>query len=82
MSTGSPPTWNVPALEKAHGTIGRSEIVVKTIGSWTSVRGVATSVSARTSTVCGRGAESQNVAVPLAELGGRCSTPIISRNFT
>ena len=42
-------------LLNSHGTIGRSATVVKTTGSSTSVRGVATSVSARTSTVAGCG---------------------------
>ncbi len=57
-------------LLNSHGTIGRSATVVKTTGSSTSVRGVATSVSARTSTVAGCAAASQNVAVPRAAVGG------------
>ena len=57
-------------LLNSHGTIGRSATVVKTTGSSTSVRGVATSVSARTSTVAGCAADSQNVTVPRAAVGG------------
>jgi hypothetical protein len=47
-----------------------------------SVRGVETCVSARTSTGCGCGADSQKVTRPRAGDGGRSSTPISSRNFT
>ena len=70
--------WSViaPSLVTAakllneHGTIGRSATVLNTTGSSTSVRGVATSVSARTSTVAGWAAASQNVAVPRAAVDG------------
>ena len=48
-------------------------MVEKTTGSSTSVRGVATSVSARTSTVCGCGADNQKVTLPLAAAGRRAS---------
>ena len=57
-------------------------MVENTIGSAMSVRGVATSVSARTSTACGCGAESQKVARPRAAVGGRICTPMSSRNLT
>jgi hypothetical protein len=57
-------------------------VVVNTTGSWMSVRGVATSVSARTSTVCGCGEDNQNVTMPRAAAGGLSSTPMSSRNLT
>jgi hypothetical protein len=81
-STGSAPPALEQACSKEHGMISRSANVVKTTGSLTSVRGVATSVSARTSTGWGCGADSQNVTRPRAAAGGRSSTPISSRNFT
>ena len=51
--------------------MSRSLTVEKTTGSATSVRGVATSVSRRTTTVCGCGADSQKVTLP----AGRCRRP-------
>ena len=81
-STGALPTAWVAACANEQGTMSRSRVVPNTIGSWMSVRGVATSVSARTSTGCGCGADSQKVTAPRAGAGGRSSTPISSRNFT
>ena len=77
-SSASSRVWSVIApsavtaakLLNSQGTIGRSATVLKTTGSSTSVRGVATSVSARTSTVAGWAAASQNVAVPRAAVAG------------
>jgi hypothetical protein len=50
VSTGAEPTAWVAVCAKLQGTICRSRVVPKTMGSWMSVRGVATSVSARTRT--------------------------------
>ena len=61
--------------------MSRSLTVENTTGSATSVRGVATSVSRRTTTVCGCGADNQKVTLPLAAAGGRSSTPMSSRNL-
>ena len=80
-SVGSDPTSHAPARANAHGMISRSRVVENTIGSWMSVRGVATWVSLRTSTVCGWGADSQNVTLPWAGAGERSSTPMSSRNL-
>ncbi len=82
MSIGAPPAGWDPAWANAQGRISSSRVVLNTTGSLTSVRGVATYVSARTSTGCGWGADSQNVTDPWAAAGGRSSTPISSRNFT
>ena len=60
------PVKKSPALKKA-----ASAKKEKTTGSATSVRGVATSVSLRTTTVCGCGADNQNVTLPRAAAGGR-----------
>ena len=51
----APSAVTAAKLLNSQGTIGRSATVVKTTGSSTSVRGVATSVSARTRTVAGCG---------------------------
>ena len=82
MSAGASPTGCMPARAKEQGTISSSRVVLNTIGSATSVRAVATWLSARTITGCGCGADSQKVTSPRAAAGGRSSTPISSRNFT
>ena len=81
-SSRTPSAGAAAAWDRLHGTMFRLSMVEKTIGSAMSVRAVATSVSARTSTACGCGAESQKVTRPRAAEGGRICTPISSRNLT
>ena len=63
-------------------TIGRSSVVLKTIGGCSPVRTVATWVPAGMVTVAGCGAESQNVTGACAAVGGKRRTPMSSRNLT
>ncbi len=63
----------------AQGTMASCSEVVKTTASSVSVRMVATSVPARTTTGSGRGAESRNVTSVRAAVGGWSRTPIRSR---
>lgn len=81
VSVGVPRTGWVAARLNEQGTMASSSRVLKVTGSETSVRGVATRLSARTITGCGCGAASQKVAEPRAAAGGRNSTPISSRNL-
>jgi hypothetical protein len=63
------------------GTMSSCSVVENTMGSAMSVRSVLTSVSARTATVCGCGADNQNVTSPCAAPGGRSSSPSSSKNL-
>ncbi len=68
--------------ERVHGTMASASRTVKEMASLSSVRKVATSVPAGTSTVAGWTADSQKVASTLAAVGGNSRTPIRSRNLT
>ena len=81
VSTGEASFGWLAAWANAHGMMSRARVVLKTTGSWMSVRGVATWLSARTRTVWGCGADNQKVTSPRAAAGGRSSTPISSRNL-
>ncbi len=79
-STGGPEAGCRRSRVSRHGTIARSDTVVKTTASSVVVRSVATSAPAGITTSCSCGPESQNVMPPRAAAGGKSRTPIRSRN--